>query len=161
MFNDTVETWINSSPYKIMKEPTKVILFLFLLGISCTVFGDGNQKVDSRINLNFTKSEKNEFLSEMREMLASIQGIVTGIGTSDRGLIIRSARYSGNRMARNTPQAIREKLPQSFKDLGGPTHMMFEELVIRAETDDMDMLAEFTGRLMHQCLSCHAMFKVD
>jgi len=39
--------------------------------------------------------------------------------------------------------------------------MMFEELVIRAETDDMDTLAEFTGQLIQQCLSCHATFKVN
>ena len=46
-------------------------------------------------------------------------------------------------------------------DIGGPTHMMFEELAIRSETDDMDMLAEFTGKLMQQCLACHAMFRVE
>jgi cytochrome c556 len=38
--------------------------------------------------------------------------------------------------------------------------MMFEELVIRAETDDMETLAEFTGELMQQCLTCHAQFRV-
>lgn len=94
-------------------------------------------------------------------MLTSIQGIMTGIGDGNRELIINSARYSGNRMARATPDSVRNKLPRSFKDIGGPTHMMFEELVIRAETDDMDMLASFTGKLMRQCLACHAMFKVD
>lgn len=64
-------------------------------------------------------------------------------------------------MARETPKSIKQKTPQSFKDIGGPTHMMFEELAIRADTDDMDMLASFTGELMQQCLSCHAMFKTD
>lgn len=116
---------------------------------------------DLRINLKLTDAEKAEFLSEMRQMLASIQGIMSGLGTDDRELIMESARLSGNRMARSTPESIRNKLPSAFKELGGPTHMMFEELVIRAETDDMDMLAEFTGQLMKQCLSCHAMFKVQ
>jgi hypothetical protein len=144
-----------------MDKRIKVIPLLFLLGVFLAVSADSNSKVDGRINLNFTGSEKSSFLSEMREMLASIQGIVTGIGTEDRELITRSARYSGNRMARNTPESVRQKLPQAFKELGGPTHLMFEELVIRAETDDMGTLAEFTGQLMRQCLSCHAMFKVD
>ena len=116
---------------------------------------------DSRTSLALTSGEKNEFLHEMRQMLASIQGIVTGIGSGDRDLIIKSARYSGNRMARATPESVRNKLPQSFKDIGGPTHMMFEELVIRAETDDMEDLAEFTGVLMQQCLTCHELFRVD
>lgn len=117
--------------------------------------------LDSRFNLQLTESEAVEFLAEMRNMLASIQGIVVGIGTDDRELIARSAHQSGNRMARNTPESVRAKLPQSFKALGAPTHLMFEELVIRAETDDMESLAELTGELMTQCLSCHAQFRVN
>ena len=38
--------------------------------------------------------------------------------------------------------------------------MMFEELVVRAETDDMDTLASFTGELMQQCVACHDLFTV-
>jgi hypothetical protein len=116
---------------------------------------------DQRISLGLSATEKAEFLREMRQMLASIQGILTGIGEENPHLIAESARSSGNRMARATPDSIRQKLPQSFKDIGGPTHMMFEELAIRAETDDMDMLASFTGELMQQCLSCHAIYKTD
>jgi len=118
-------------------------------------------KADQRISLGLTPAEKAEFLSEMRQMLASIQGIVTGIGSDNRELIIESARLSGNRMARATPDAVRARLPQAFKDIGGPTHMLFEELVVRAETDDMETLTAFTGQLMQQCLTCHAMFKTD
>lgn len=119
------------------------------------------EKYDNRISLGLTAKEKAEFLSEMREMLASIQGVITGIGTGDRDLIVKSARYSGNRMARATPQSIKEKTPVSFEEIGGPTHMKFEELVIRAKTDDMDMLAELTGEIMQNCLACHATFKVE
>lgn len=115
---------------------------------------------DGRIALALTPAEQAEFLAEMRQMLASIQGIIAGIGTQDREKIADAARYSGNRMARATPDAVRQKLPQVFKDLGGPTHMAFEELVIRAETDDMDMLATATGELMEKCLACHAQFRL-
>ena len=116
---------------------------------------------DNRINLGFNQSEKAEFLSEMRQMLASIQGIIAGIGEDDREKIIKSARYSGNRMARETPESIKKKTPQSFKNIGGPTHMMFEELVIRAETDDLETLTSFSAELMKQCLACHSMFKTN
>ncbi len=122
---------------------------------------DMTETYDNRISLGFTAKEKAEFLAEMRQMLASIQGVITGIGTDDRELIVKSARYSGNRMARATPQSIKNKTPVSFEEIGGPTHMKFEELVIRAETDDMDTLAELTGEIMQNCLACHATFKVD
>lgn len=132
-------------------------LYVFSLSV-CAV---DLENPDNRINLGFSEMEKTEFLSEMRQMLASIQGVISGIGEEDRKRIIKSARYSGNRMARETPESIKKKTPQSFKDIGGPTHMMFEELVIRAETDDMETLASFSGELMKQCLACHAMFKAD
>ena len=117
--------------------------------------------IDQRISLELTEVEKAEFLSEMRQMLASIQGIISGIGENNPEKIIQSARYSGNRMARATPQSVKEKLPQSFKEIGGPTHMMFEELVIRAETDDTETLTLFTAEIMQQCIACHEMFKAD
>ena len=116
--------------------------------------------VDTRHDLQLTPAEQAEFLAEMRNMLASIQQIMIGIGTSDRALIAEYARRSGNKMARATPAAVRAKLPPSFQALGEPTHMGFEELAIRAESDDMDMLARDTGKLMNQCMACHAAFKV-
>jgi cytochrome c556 len=116
---------------------------------------------DPRTSLGLTDSERAQFLSEMRRMLASVQGIVAGIAEHDREKIAAAARYSGNRMARATPDAVRARLPQSFKDLGGPTHLLFEELAIRAESDDMETLTAFTGELMQQCLACHAQFRAD
>ncbi len=116
---------------------------------------------DGRIRLGMTAAERVEFLAEMRQMLTSIQGIIAGIGTEDREQIAAAARYSGNRMARATPTSLRQRLPQSFQDIGGPTHMMFEEIAIRADTDDMADLAVLTGETMQQCLACHAMFRAD
>lgn len=130
-------------------------------GMSITLKLPVVENHDKRISLGFTAEEKAEFLTEMRQMLTSIQGIMTGIGTNDRELIIKSAKYSGNRMARATPASIINKTPLSFKQIGGPTHMKFEELAIVAEDDDMETLAELTGELMKNCLACHATFKVD
>ena len=137
------------------------ILLLPGLVLAPLAYPAENTTHDPRLNLGLTAEEKNEFLSEMRQMLASIQGIITGIANDDREMIIKSARYSGNRMARATPDSVRSKLPQSFREIGGPTHMMFEELVIRAETDDAENLMAFTGEIMQQCLACHALFRVD
>ena len=119
------------------------------------------ESIDKRISLGLTAAEKEDFLAEMRQMLNSIQGIMAGIGSNDRSLIIKRARYSGNRMARETPESVKKKTPAEFKQLGGPTHMKFEELAVRAEDDDMDELAALTGDLMKNCLACHAMFKVE
>lgn len=115
---------------------------------------------DARARLALTPTERAEFLAEMRAMLGSIQHIMTGLGSGDRELIAEAARRSGNRMARATPPAVRAKLPPGFQALGAPTHLLFEELALRAETDDMDQLAALTGRLMQQCMACHAAYRV-
>jgi hypothetical protein len=141
----------------------KLPWFLFLLSIVATPAwtADGRPAgLDTRIDLGLTAEERADFLAEMRVMLASIQGILQGIGENDRERIAEAARQSGNRMARATPETVRAKLPQAFRDLGGPTHMMFEELAIRAETDDMDSLASAAAVIMNQCLGCHATFRV-
>lgn len=122
---------------------------------------EGQLAEDTRVSLGLTTAERVEFLAEMRQMLASIQGIIAGIGAEDRERIIEAARYSGNRMARATPASVRAKLPTEFQEIGGPTHMLFEEIVIRAETDDMASLTELTGRTMQNCLACHAQFRAD
>ena len=144
-----------------MNTLVKAIFITLIFFSGLTQAEDKNAVTDQRISLSLSAAEKAEFLVEMRQMLASIQGIITGIGEENRQLVIESAKASGNRMARATPDSVRQRLPQSFKDIGGPTHMMFEELAIRAETDDMDMLASFTGELMQQCMTCHAMYRAD
>ena len=137
-------------------------LLLLILACACLLSNAvGAEPANGRIDLRFTPQERTEFLTEMRQMLASIQGIIGGIGAADRNRIAEFARLSGNRMARATPDSVREKLPQSFRDIGGPTHMLFEELAVRAETDEMDGLARFTAELMNQCVACHAAFRVQ
>ncbi|GAB6041310.1 hypothetical protein [Endothiovibrio diazotrophicus] len=116
---------------------------------------------DPRQSLGLTPGERVQFLSEMRGMLASVQGIVAGIATEDRDRIIAAAHHSGNRMARATPDSVRAKLPHTFKALGGPTHLLFEELAVRAEVEEMDSLTALTGELMKQCLACHEQFRAN
>ncbi len=63
------------------------------------------------------------------------------------------------------PNQLKIKPPVSFEQIGGPTHMMFEELIINAEEmdlndkDDIVDLTEFTAKLMRNCLACHAALK--
>lgn len=116
---------------------------------------------DPRTRLGLDPADRTAFLAEMRQMLASIQSIISGIASEERERIASAARQSGNRMARATPATVRAKLPEAFKAIGGPTHMLFEEIAIRAETDDMASLAELTGRTMENCLACHARFRAD
>ncbi|MBU0655984.1 MAG: hypothetical protein KJ914_12765 [Gammaproteobacteria bacterium] len=143
---------------------TRLFAYLLagLLSVSLpAASAENGQPADPRTSLGLNPAERAQFLSEMRQMLGSIQGILQGISSEDREMIAKYASLSGNRMARATPDSVRNRLPQAFKDIGGPTHMLFEELVIRAETDDMDMLLGQTATLMNQCMNCHTQFRAD
>lgn len=144
-----------------MKKLQTVLVFSLLAASSIVHSEDATRlALDKRHNLNLTASERAEFLSEMRSMLGSVQGVIQGISTEDREAIAKFARISGNQMARATPASVRAKLPPSFQVLGEPTHLAFEELAIRAQTDDMDMLAKHLAKTMNYCMACHAAFKV-
>lgn len=119
------------------------------------------ERIDLRKSLGLTPAEKAEFLTEMQQMLGSIQGVIQGIALDDRDMIIKAARISGNQMARATPNSVRVKLDNEFKSIGGPTHLMFEELIVRAETDPSDELLLFTAKIMNNCMACHAKYQVD
>jgi cytochrome c556 len=134
--------------------------YTLLITFSVHVAHAEQQATDNRIKLVMTAAERAEFLAEMRKMLGSVQAIMQGIGDANREQIAAAARLSGNTMARATPDKVRNRLPPAFKEMGGPTHMMFEELAIRAETDEMDMLARDTGTLMQQCMACHETYRV-
>jgi len=143
-----------------MRRLPNPFLLLALLAIGATQTSQGAD-TDPRTSLGMTDAERITFLAEMRQMLASIQGILAGIGAEDREAIAAAARLSGNRMARATPPSLRARLPQAFKEIGGPTHLLFEEIAVRAETDDMADLSTLTGKTLEQCLACHARFRVD
>jgi hypothetical protein len=139
----------------------KILLIVGLLTVCMQTHAAQQAQADPRYNLGLQGADKVQFLAEMRQMLASIQGVLEGIAEEDREKIKAAARYSGNRMARATPDSVRSRLPQGFREIGGPTHLMFEELVIRADTDEMEDLVEFASDLMKQCLACHARYRAD
>jgi hypothetical protein len=127
------------------------------LGMACAM---SVPAADARHRLGLTPDEQVAFLAEMRVMLGSVQGIDQGIADGDRAAIARFASESGKRMARATPPAIVAKLPPAFAAIGEPTHLMFDELAVRAETDDMDMLTRQLAQTLRQCMACHAAFTV-
>jgi hypothetical protein len=75
---------------------------ILLFGLTAIAHADPAGIVDTRTRLGLAQAERAEFLAQMRQMFASVEGIVSGIGTGDREKIISAARDSGNRMARAT-----------------------------------------------------------
>ncbi len=67
------------------KQITILLLSCLIFATSTNAWADSKavQAIDQRISLRLTKTEKIEFLTEMRQMLTSIQGIISGIGENN------------------------------------------------------------------------------
>ena len=63
-----------------MKLFRNIVLFFTLLIINFSALSNEVTSPDKRVSLDLTATEEVEFLSEMRQMLTSIQGILEGIG---------------------------------------------------------------------------------
>ena len=92
-------------------KPYSAYLLAGMLCLSSALpaFAADTTAPDSRTSLGMTPEERAEFLSEMRKMLGSIQGILQGISSEDRNMIAEFATQSGNRMARATPDTLRNR----------------------------------------------------
>ncbi|MCL7750530.1 hypothetical protein LV475_02795 [Guyparkeria hydrothermalis] len=151
---------MNPSHHRLATDSLMALAGLALLALP-TLSSAASNHPDPRQSLGFTSEEQAIFLEDMRQMLGSVQQILRGIADDDREMIIAAAQRSGNRMARNTPESIRAKTPSEFRAIGGPMHMAFEEIAVRAEVDPLEDITAMTAEAMNQCMACHAQFRVD
>ncbi len=130
-------------------------LALFALPLSAVA-------TDEREVIVLSVEERTLLLAEMRTMLSSVQGVVAALADEDNVALVEAARASGRRLAAGVPASAAAKLPQGFKELGGPTHMGFDTLAMAAEQGETsDMLLMRLGDVLGNCVSCHARYRFE
>lgn len=99
---------------------------------------------------------------EMRLFLTSVQKIVTAAAYNDMKVVAEAAGESGMAAAHNVPAGLREKLPLEFKKLGHATHEGFDDLARDAASmADGNLALKQLGKLMQNCVSCHATYRIS
>ncbi len=117
---------------------------------------------DGRIPIRLKAGESNLVRTEMRNFLASIQAIVSGVVERDLKRVISAARRSGKAAGQAVPKTLKEKLPKEFRRIGSDTHKRFDRLAMDVEQmDDSDLALEQLGELMRNCVSCHAAYRIE
>lgn len=118
--------------------------------------------LEHRTPIVLSAEEKAHIHLEMRLFLAGVQKIITGAAANDMKLVAVAARELGMAAAHEVPPGLRAKLPLEFKKLGHATHQGFDDL-----SRDADSLADANhaqrqlGQVMSNCVSCHAMFRLE
>lgn len=126
------------------------------------VRGQTHMAADGRQAIDMTEDEKNLVLTEMRGMLASVQGVTAGIANKDMKRVAQAARQSGSAVAAQVPATLMAKLPLQFKQMGMAAHQGFDEIVVGAESGEPeDMLLSRLGERLNNCVACHATFRLQ
>ncbi|MFZ5466830.1 MAG: hypothetical protein ACOZAI_06160 [Pseudomonadota bacterium] len=98
---------------------------------------------------------------EMRGFLVSLQGIQEGLARQDFEAVAKMARLSGRAAPVAAPPGLGKALPEAFRELGGATHMAFDQLAMDAlEVGDVRLSLEQLGGVMQNCIQCHARYRL-
>jgi mono/diheme cytochrome c family protein len=117
---------------------------------------------ESRQALALNAEEAAHLRLEMRTFLSGVQQIVAGAAANDMPLVAKSAQALGMAAAHEVPASLRQKLPLAFKKLGNATHMGFDDLARDAASmADPGLALQQLGRVMTNCVSCHATYRIE
>jgi len=123
--------------------------------------GQTAPSTDGRREIALAPAERDLVLAEMRTMLHSVHGIVTGVQQNDRQAVAKTARASGMAAAVDLSPQLMAKLPLEFKQLGVSVHKRFDQLAARAGAGaSRDELLTTLSTQLSACVACHAGYRL-
>jgi mono/diheme cytochrome c family protein len=142
-----------------------VVVLVGIIGAMAYKFmiqGSVTDSSDGRSAIQLDGAERDLVLSEMRMFLSSLQTITENIPKGDMSAVTVAARTVGRAAQQAVPASLMGKLPMEFKQLGFDTHTRFDQLALDAEQmGDSEQVLQQMGRLMQNCVACHAAYRID
>lgn len=138
--------------------PKRLALITTLfIGLSSQVMAEDK---DTREIIWLTEAEKTALLTEMRHFLSASQQILAASLMEDAEAVEAAARPMGMKLMKNTPPALKQKLPARFGELGSKTHLGFEEIANEAGgMGDSSVMLKQLAQLQTNCIACHARYQ--
>ena len=150
-----------------MKSNRIALIALLLWVITIAVFawffirGNTIEGTDSRISIVLQSGERELVLSEMRNMLSAVQGILEGANQGDVNRIVQSSRSVGMAAAADENPLLMAKLPLAFKTLGLSVHRDMDEIANAAEGGKpAPELLKMASNTLTKCVACHASYRL-
>ena len=118
-------------------------------------------QADDRTPVELPAEGRRVVLSEMRQMLAALNGVLSALAEGDRPAAAEAARSGGTRIAVDRGGGMAGMLPEEFMRLGMSTHRGFDALAEAVEGGaSRDSLLARMGALTAKCVSCHAGYRL-
>lgn len=150
-----------------MKSNKVALVAILLWVVTVAVFGwffvRGNTAAgsDNRTAVVLAASERELILSEMRNLLGGVQGILDGINRGDMKQATSAARAIGMASAADVNPALLAKLPLPFKQLGMSVHRDMDDLAQAAESGKPAAgLQTMLTNTLTKCVACHASWQL-
>lgn len=116
---------------------------------------------DKRIAVQLATAERDLVLTEMRQMLTSVHGLIDAAARADQKAMERAARDSGMAMAADVNPMLMAKLPLEFKQLGMSVHDDFDKLATALSTGvDQTTALRDLSHITARCVACHAAYRL-
>lgn len=140
-----------------------ILLWVLTVGALAYFFVHGwtTTGADKRVAVQLAPAERDVVLTEMRQMLTSVHGLIDTAARADHKAMADAARASGMQMAADVNPMLMAKLPLEFKQLGMSVHEDFDKLSVKlaAGLDHTAVLQELSG-ITGRCVACHAMYRL-
>jgi cytochrome c556 len=137
-------------------------ILLALYAVPLCAAEHAHHPLEQRKAIRLTAEEKAHIHLEMRLFLSGTQKIVAAASANDMKTVAEAAHELGMAAAHEVPAGLRERLPLEFKKLGHATHQGFDDLARDAESlGDANHALGQLGRVMSNCVSCHAMYRLE
>ncbi len=140
------------------------VLWMVTVGVIAVLFVQGHTRpgTDGRTEIVLAPTERDLILTEMRQLLKSVHGVVTVLGSQDHNLKAAeaAARSAGMAMAADVNPTVMLKLPLAFKQMGMSIHKDMDHLadgIAQGESSVqiLNRLSSMTAR----CTTCHDMYR--
>jgi hypothetical protein len=143
---------------------TAIALWLVTIAVVAFFFVRGQTQVapDGRTAVLLASDERNLVLTEMRNMLETVQVVVDGVNAGDMARVAQAARASGVAAAADVNPALMAKLPLEFKRLGLSVHKRFDQIATAADSGaSREQLLASLSTQLSACVACHADYRLD
>jgi hypothetical protein len=99
-------------------------------------------------------------LTEMRGMLASVQGVTEAVAKRDWQAVVDAAGRSGLKAFQGMPKQVMMELPEEFRGMGKEAHMAFDAVVGAATANpEASAVSAKLADALQFCIACHQTYR--
>jgi cytochrome c556 len=153
-------------------RPRSNYVILAVLGLSCVLTAcarapeehkdEHSTSNDMREAIPLSVLERDHVLAEMRQMLQSTEGVVSGLAAGDMAAVQSAAALSGRRAPTTADQKLHAKFSKEFLLLGAAAHGGFDDIArLAAEGAGDKAVTAKLGDVLRACTSCHAAYRIE